>query len=66
MGGDFGVILGGDFGLFLRVIFKMRVELFLGSFFRGQGGLVGVLKNRLFLGLKKAPKNGMKNGLKMQ
>nr|DAT24769.1 MAG TPA: hypothetical protein [Caudoviricetes sp.] len=31
----------------------MRVELFLGSFFRGQGGLLTEAKNHTFLGVEK-------------
>jgi len=50
--------------VFLELFFDPVVELFLGSFFRGQGGLVGELKNAPKIGSKKAPKNGSKSAPK--
>jgi len=48
-----------------RLFLDPVVGLFLRSFFRGQGGLVGWLKNGLKIGSENEPKNGLKIGSKM-
>jgi len=53
-------------GHFVVISIRAKNRLFLGSFFRGQGGLLSELKKWLILGVEKEPKNALKNGLKMR
>ena len=61
-----GAILEGMVRSSDGVHFDPKWGHFLGSFFRGQGGLLSGLKNDLKIGMKNGSKIGMKNGFKMQ